>query len=385
MLAQKYGKRPQFLFASAAGTLGTIICIVGSQQDNYHTLLAGRMVQALGMTAWESLSFAAMGDMFFLHERGWRTAILVCSLASMASMVSIISGVMYQYHGYQTLFAAAVPFDAVGLLATVFLVPETQFLRPTDSASEEEEETAEGHSHALSEKEEKGRAENVEVARPPTPSTSALGQKSYLKRLAPWSGTTYTQKHIPHLLAEIFIHLANPAVLWILLVSAVLVSLFVASSYIIAQVWSPPPYNLDVAQNGYFWAGPLAGGVLVVAVGPACDWLARAMARRNGGVFEAEFRIPVNVLGALFCGLGWFLFAWVVDNPRPDGYYLGSFALGCVCLGISVPSTSAGLYILWVTSSRPSLMFIAGSLPGFTDRRTATLFRNSPPRSLLSR
>lgn len=77
VLAQKFGKRPQFLFAAASGTLGTIICIVGSQQSNYKTLLAGRMVQGLGVTAWESLSLAAMGEMFFLHERGWRTAVSV--------------------------------------------------------------------------------------------------------------------------------------------------------------------------------------------------------------------------------------------------------------------------------------------------------------------
>lgn len=51
------------------------------------------------MTAWESLSLAAVGDMFYLHERGWRTALIVCSLACMASMVSIISGVIFENHG----------------------------------------------------------------------------------------------------------------------------------------------------------------------------------------------------------------------------------------------------------------------------------------------
>lgn len=77
VLAQKFGKRPQFLFAAASGTLGTVICIIGSQQSSYNTLLAGRMVQGLGMTAWESLSLAAMGEMFYLHERGWRTAVCI--------------------------------------------------------------------------------------------------------------------------------------------------------------------------------------------------------------------------------------------------------------------------------------------------------------------
>ncbi|KAL1879155.1 hypothetical protein Daus18300_001734 [Diaporthe australafricana] len=339
VLAQKYGKRPQFLFASAAGTLGTIICIIGSQQNNYHTLLAGRLVQGLGVTAWESLSLAAVGDMFYLHERGWRTALIVCSLACMASMVSIISGVMFQNHGYQNLFVAELPFNVVGFLATVFLLPETQFIR---AATQSADTTQAQNSTHETEKTFEHRAETVESPSP----AQQVPRKTYKQTIAPWERTAYTTKTIPHLLSEIFIHLINPAVFWILMVSAVLVAFFVVSAYILSQIWSVPPYNLNVAQNGYFWAGAFVGGMLAVSVGPMCDWSARTLARLNRGVYEAEFRIPVNILGGLFCGLGWFLFMWVVDNPRPDGYFLGAFCHGCACFGISVPSTSAGLYIL---------------------------------------
>lgn len=294
------------------------------------------------MTAWESLSLAAVGDMFYLHERGWRTALIVCSLACMASMVALISGVLFENHGYKNLFVAELPFNIVGLLATIFLLPETQFIRPVAPRSPN---TTQAQTSANgTEKSWEHQAETV----PPT-STAAQHQiprQSYIQTLAPWQRTSYTTKTIPHLLSEIFIHLINPAVFWILMVSAVLVAFFVASAYILSQIWSVPPYNLNVAQNGYFWAGAFAGGVLAVFVGPLCDWSARALARANRGVYEAEFRIPVNILGALFCGLGWFLFMWVVENPRPDGYFLGAFCHGCACFGISVPSTSAGLYIL---------------------------------------
>ncbi|KAG6368586.1 hypothetical protein INS49_002799 [Diaporthe citri] len=341
VLAQKYGKRPQFLFAAATGTLGTIVCIIGSQQNNYHTLLAGRLVQGLGVTAWESLSLAAVGDMFYLHERGWRTALIVCSLACMASMVSIISGVMFENHGYQNLFVAELPFDVVGLLATIFLLPETQFIR----AAPQPADTTQAQTSPNGTEKEKSWDHQAEAVQPPSPA-QRLPRRSYAQTLAPWERTGYTTKSIPHLLSEIFVHLINPAVFWILMVSAVLVAFFVVSAYILSQIWSVPPYSLNVAQNGYFWAGAFAGGVLAVGVGPLCDWSARTLARANHGVYEAEFRIPVNILGALFCGLGWFLFMWVVENPRPDGYFLGAFCHGCACFGISVPSTSAGLYIL---------------------------------------
>lgn len=248
---------------------------------------------------------------------------------------------MEENEGYRNLFVAELPFNVVGLLATVFLLPETQFNRSASFISS----SVEPQLHTV--EDEKESHHNIETATPTR--DSIIPRMSYSKSLAPWSGITYTDKSLPHLLAGIFVHLINPAVFWILMVSAVLVSTFVATAYITSQIWSVPPYNLTVAQNGYFWVGPFVGGVLAVVAGPLCDWSARVMAKFNQGLYEAEFRIPVNILGGLFCGLGWFVFMWAIDNPTPHGYFLGSFCLGCVCFGISVPSTSAGLYILLVS------------------------------------
>lgn len=258
----------------------------------------------------------------------------------MASAVSIISGVMTENEGYSNLFVAALPFDVAGLVATVFLLPETQFVRTSNLLS------VDGQPPLDVDGDEKVRSEMIGTTVPPLAGDTCIPRMSYLKRLTPWSGITYTDQSTFRLLAGIFVHLVNPAVFWIMMVSAVMVACFVATAYITSQIFSVPPYNLDVAANGYFWVGPLVGGILAVVAGPLCDWSARMMARLNRGVFEAEFRIPVNILGALFCGLGWFLFMWTVDNPTSNGYLLGSFCLGCVCFGISVPSTSAGLYIL---------------------------------------
>jgi len=60
-LAHKYGKRPQFLLASLMGVIGTVICIASG--EDYNVLLAGRIVQGFGSTAYESLSIAVIGDM----------------------------------------------------------------------------------------------------------------------------------------------------------------------------------------------------------------------------------------------------------------------------------------------------------------------------------
>lgn len=329
------------------GTIGTIICIAGSQEINYRTLLAGRMVQGLGSTAWESLSLAAIGDMFYLHERGLRTALVVATLTCTPSLVSIIAGALTQNAGWKAIFVASLPFDVAALLAAVFLLPETQFRRPEAKRSAPATEVAaKGHNG-----EEKGRATPVETATAPrsvengAAASPQIPKMTYLQSLAPWTGT-YSNKTVLHLLCEVFVVLLNPAVVWIQLVSAVLIALFVAAAYTTAQIWSVPPYNLNVAQNGFFYVGSFLGGMGATVAGPVCDWTARRLSRANRGVFEAEFRIPIIGVGAVFALLGWFLFMWDVNNPRPNGYLLGSFCYGIVCFGISMPSTSAGLYIL---------------------------------------
>lgn len=342
VLAQKYGKRPQFLFAAVTGTIGTIICIIGSQRYNYNTLLAGRMVQGLGTTAWESLSLSAIGDLLYLHERGLRTAFMVATLTCTPSVVSIIAGAMTQACGWQSLFVASLPFNIVALLATVFLLPETQFRRSIFPGERGEADKGLGEKRTKF-SDDKPTASVIETAR--VGSQATVPKQTYLQSLAPMSGT-YTDKGILHLLSEIFVHLANPAVIWILLVSGVLIALYVVSAYITSQIWSVPPYNLNIAQNGFFYTGGFLGGLTATVAGPLCDWTARTLTKLNHGVFEAEFRIPVVAIGAVFTSLGWFLFMWDVEHPRPNGYLLGAFCHGAACFGISVPSTAAGLYVL---------------------------------------
>ncbi|CAK7207113.1 hypothetical protein SEUCBS139899_009921 [Sporothrix eucalyptigena] len=328
VLAQKYGKRPQFLFAAVSATVGTAICVAGSQQLNYHTLLAGRIIQGFGVTAWESLAVAAVGDLFYLHERGLRTSILVVALAGTASIVAIISGAMCEGVGWTNLFVALLPIDIVCLVTTIFLLPETQFVRKTSTASDVSTGTP------VAEKDE------------PAVNHTEYTPKTFTQRLRIFPDRPFTDESVVRLLLAAVAHLANPAVWWILLVSGVLVAFFVVTAYILSQIFSVPPYNLGVAANGFFYVGPLIGGLLAVSAGPLCDWTARAFARRHQGVFEAEFRLPVNVLGLLCCGLGWFLFSWRVDHPVANGYFFSSFCFGLACFGISVPSTAAGLYIL---------------------------------------
>lgn len=133
----------------------------------------------------------------------------------------------------------------------------------------------------------------------------------------------------------------------------------------LAQVWSLPPYNLGPASNGYFYVGGkcpesgvanrdttninkgLIGGLIGgVAGGWLCDKSTKKLTRLNHGTFEPEFCIPVQIIAAILFGLGWFVFMWDVEHPTSHGYYLGAFCHGSICVGITLTTTSASLYIL---------------------------------------
>ena len=347
MLAEKYGKRPQFLFASLFGAIGTGICIAGFDQSSlthsYDVLLAGRMIQGLGTTAYESLAVAAVGDMFFLHQRGLRTSLLVLTTACLASFVAICAGHMFETLGARTLFVVLLPLQLFGFLCAALFVPETQFRR---AKSEERAALPESQSMSGGEKPQESRSNELITPSPTLEPPNPNPKRSFVQDLRITSGV-YNASSIPKLLVRIFVHLLNPAIIWITLVAAILISFFVGTAYTLAQIFTPPPYRLSVAQNGYFFTGALIGGILGVVSGPLCDLCARVLARRNGGIFEAEFRIPVNVLAVTLLGLGWFVFGWALEHPgMGGGVYLCSFCYGAVCFGTSVAGTSTGLYIL---------------------------------------
>lgn len=201
------------------GVIGTGICIAGFDQSSlsksYDVLLAGRMIQGIGTTAYESLSVAAIGDMFFLHERGTRTALLVLTLACLSSFVAIIGGTMFEHLGARNLFVVLLPIQLFGLLGTFLFLPESQFRReppPAPVAS----------SDAVPEKQG---AHEVTEETAANGNSGTVAKRSFVQDLRISSGV-YSRDGVFKLLGEIFVHLLNPAILWIMLVSAVLVVCF---------------------------------------------------------------------------------------------------------------------------------------------------------------
>ena len=71
-LAVKYGKRPVYLITS----LGlAVTCFWAAEAKSFKSFVAARVVQGLCMAPMEALIPASIADIWFVHERGFRTAI----------------------------------------------------------------------------------------------------------------------------------------------------------------------------------------------------------------------------------------------------------------------------------------------------------------------
>jgi hypothetical protein len=109
-------------------------------------------------------------------------------------------------------------------------------------------------------------------------------EKSYMQRLKPWSGI-HSPDNLVKLLLAPFVTLLNIGALYTIVTSGVLVAWYVAVSFIIAAVFSPPPYLFTAAEVGYLSTGPFIGGLLAsVFMAIINDPLIRFLTRRNSGI-----------------------------------------------------------------------------------------------------
>jgi hypothetical protein len=114
-----------------------------------------------------------------------------------------------------------------------------------------------------------------------------------------------------------FFILLNPTVAWAVLLIAFPTLWLIGISFVIAQVFSAPPYLLNTAELGYMCAGQVVGGTLGCLL---CGWISdpivRYISRRNNGTYEPEFRLMLMVPATVTSVLGYFLFGNLIGQGK---------------------------------------------------------------------
>lgn len=175
-------------------------------------------------------------------------------------------------------------------------------------------------------------------------SSASKPRDSMLKRIKPWS-TTYSDEPLIKLILRPAYTMFNPAVLWAIVIICFSQLWNVVINLLVAQLFAVPPYNLNTAQIGYIFTGPIICGLIGCAIcGLTSDPICRFMAKRNGGIYEPEFRLTLMILSPIFCALGYFLFGKLVVEEA--SIVVISLIWGLAFISVQICSNAAGSYLV---------------------------------------
>lgn len=133
---------------------------------------------------------------------------------------------------------------------------------------------------------------------------------------------------------------AYPAVLWSTVVYSLSVGWLIVLSETVAHIYQEQPYEFTRLQTGLVYLSPFIGGIIGTAVaGKASDIIVRAMCRRNGGVYEPEFRLVMGIPVAITTAIGLMGFGWSAQER--DRWIVPTFFFGLISFGCSLGSTTA--------------------------------------------
>ncbi|KAI1498848.1 MFS transporter-like protein [Biscogniauxia marginata] len=293
--ANIWGKRPFFVISTL---LLLISNVWGTFADSFPSLAAMRIFQGIVSAPLETLVTSTVSDLFFVHQRGLRLSLWGVMLSSGVLLGQIIAGFIIESLGVPYTFGISALIYCAILPATYFIVVETTYTKPRDtkivrSPQEILDEKTGGVQSWMEVEDDPAKEPKETYASQLALFRGRLSQESF------WKGVFKPVPLIcfPAVIFSTFVYASFFC--WLLMIGVLSVSIF-----------SAPPYNLNPAQIGLTNV-PLA--ICAVIFSPLSGWMADAvpvwMAKRNGGIFEPEFRlvlmlvaVPLSTVG--FIGFG---------------------------------------------------------------------------------
>lgn len=164
--------------------------------------------------------------------------------------------------------------------------------------------------------------------------------KSFVEQLRPWNGRLNNDKWLK-VMVRPFILIIYPCVLWSSVVYACSIGWLIVISETVAVIYrDPTSYNFSALGTGLVYISPFVGGVLGTGVaGKISDIIVKSMSRRNGGLYEPEFRLVMAIPILLTTCIGLMGFGWSVEEK--DHWIVPTFFFGVISFGCSLGSTTS--------------------------------------------
>lgn len=211
-----------------------------------------------------------------------------------------------------------------------------------DYLTDKHESRAISSSHSI-------RSEPITAGLPQTPTTGnpryttllrTQPAKTFRQTLKLWNGRLRHENWLKVAIRP-FILFAYPAILWSALVYALSVGWLIVLSESVSSVYANrETYNFHPLGIGLVYISPFVGGVLGTAVaGKVSDIIVRFMSRRNGGVYEPEFRLVMAIPVMFATVIGLMGFGW--SAAERDAWIVPTVFFGIISFGCSLGSTTA--------------------------------------------
>ena len=301
-------------------------------------------------------TMAVFGSAFF-------TPIVVGKMADTMYVESSINLIQMCANAYTSGWEWSFYFIAIfsGILFPImfFFCPETAFVRSASLNTDITGTTAvksEGTSHYANNSTSDNYVLNHTEAKQPhtattassttSPTTSSPARTSYLSTLSPFSGRK-THDSFLHLFLRPFPLFLHPSVLWACLTQGTLIGWTVLIGIVLAAIFLAPPLYFTATKVGYMYTSAFIGALLgFIFCGALSDWSARALMRRNKGVYEPEFRI-VLVIPQIIAGCGGlFAFGFTADNTYRYGWLGPCVSFAFVTFGMVCGAVASSLYLV---------------------------------------
>ncbi|KAI4954884.1 hypothetical protein J4E86_006194 [Alternaria arbusti] len=334
-LAVKIGRRPIYL----ATTVGLAVsCFWAAEATSFPSLAAARAVQGLCMAPFEALIPASVGDIWHVHERGFRMAIFNLGVLGGINLASPIAGSVIQYGSHRIALHAMGGAFVIMLILIIFFMPESAYRRHDviniDTSSKNVE------SDAVEKEKSAERVEDYAVQS----SVSSEAPYPYVKTLMPWSGY-WDHVSFWRTFLRPFVVIMSPVVMWATLLFTICVSWLVLISITLSQIFSAPPYSFSVSAVGATNLSSFVASLLATLVaGPIIDGVAKWMSTRNKGTFEPEFRLPVMITYLIFTATGFFAWGQSLHNRDPWPIPV-IVCMGLINLGVQLGTTAVVTYV----------------------------------------
>ncbi|KIW04297.1 uncharacterized protein PV09_04593 [Verruconis gallopava] len=313
----------------------------------------------------ELLIAPVITDLSFVHQRGKIMAIVsVVTLIGMDS-TTVISGNIIENLGVKYLYIVSFGVMGVLLFMNLFLLRETTFHRGRsetnlirscdrvyDSAVKNPLVWGKVGSDFYTPKEHlHGQVPESPAAEPKRPWTWYL--RVYYGRAS--SGSFIKTFFQP------FSLLIFPSVLFSAMMNGVILTCSLISGVISAQVLLYPPYDIEPNKLAYL-SLPASGAAFIASVvsGYLSDWMIRWMSKRNGGVYEPEFRLLMLIPAVILSTSGFLILGPMYKRYAP----VWQIVLANLLFSVGMPfgTSACTTYILDTMQKRSSEAFVAATL-----------------------